>query len=51
MSGHIVVNDMREAGRVLAEARKLMKEKFGLDHVTIQIEDEALAAAEPKLHV
>ncbi|QIG52131.1 cation transporter [Nordella sp. HKS 07] len=51
MSGHIVVDDMREAGRVLAEARKLMKEKFGLDHVTIQIEDEALAAAEAKLPV
>jgi len=45
------VDDMREARRVLAEAQRLMKEKFGLDHVTIQIEDEALAAAEAKLPV
>ncbi len=51
MSGHIVVRDMGDARRVLAAAQLLMKEKFGLGHVTIQIEDEALAAAETKLPV
>jgi cobalt-zinc-cadmium efflux system protein len=51
MSGHIVVNDMADARRVLETARNQMKEKFGLDHVTIQIEDAALAAAEAKFPV
>jgi cobalt-zinc-cadmium efflux system protein len=51
MSGHIVVSDMADARRVLETARNLMKEKFGLEHVTIQIEDAALAAEEAKLPV
>lgn len=51
MSGHIVLDDMAEAQRILRTARDLMKEKFGLEHVTIQIEDKAYEAEEAKLPV
>ena len=47
----VVVNDMADARRVLEAARNLMKEKFGLEHVTIQIEDAALAAQEARLAI
>ncbi|SJM33695.1 hypothetical protein BQ8482_360096 [Mesorhizobium delmotii] len=46
MSGHIVVTDMSEAPHILRAVRVAMKEKFGLEHVTVQIEDEELRAEE-----
>lgn len=51
MSCHIVVADLSMNREVLKEARQIMKEGFGIDHVTIQVEDEALKSAEVILHV
>ena len=51
MSGHIVVTDMRESPRVLRAVRDTMKDKFGLEHVTVQIEDEKLRGQEPPSHI
>ena len=47
MSGHIVVTDMGESPRVLRAVRDTMKDKFGLEHVTVQIEDEKMRGQEP----
>ncbi len=51
MSCHVVVADLSMSRGVLQEARQIMKEEFGIDHVTIQIEDEALRSREAVLHV
>jgi cobalt-zinc-cadmium efflux system protein len=51
MSGHLVVDDMAQAAQILRAARAVLKDEFHLDHVTIQIEDEALRAEEPSLKV
>lgn len=51
MSGHLVVADMSRGREALREARRVMKDEFGIDHVTIQIEDEAIRAEEAVLHV
>jgi cobalt-zinc-cadmium efflux system protein len=51
MSGHLVVTDMSRGREALREARRVMKGDFGIDHVTVQIEDEALRAEEAVLHV
>lgn len=51
MSGHLVVGDMGDAPRILREARQLMRGRFGLVHVTVQVEDEALRAEETSLPV
>jgi cobalt-zinc-cadmium efflux system protein len=51
LSCHLVVRDMDNNVAILREARRRMKESFHIDHVTIQIEDEALRAEEAVLHV
>jgi cobalt-zinc-cadmium efflux system protein len=51
MSGHVVIDDMGKAQTVLRAARRVMKEKFGIDHATIQIEDERLRSEEAELRV
>lgn len=51
MSCHLVVDDMTAARSVLLEARVRLKKDFGIDHVTIQVEDEAMRAEEVTLHV
>jgi cobalt-zinc-cadmium efflux system protein len=38
MSGHLVVEPGRDHGDVLSAGRMLLKERFGLSHVTLQIE-------------
>ena len=40
MSGHIVLRPGEDAGRALAGASRLMREKYGIEHTTIQIEFE-----------
>ena len=40
MSGHIVLRLGEDAGRALAGASRLMREKYGIEHTTIQIEFE-----------
>ncbi|MBI3700545.1 MAG: cation transporter [Afipia sp.] len=51
MSCHLVVSDIRAGRELLQEARRSLKEKFGIDHVTIQVEDETLRQQEAVLHV
>lgn len=51
MSGHLVVRDIATARDVLRSARQLMKERFKIDHVTIQVEDEELRGREAALRV
>lgn len=51
MSGHIVVTDMSESPRVLRAVRDAMKDKFGLEHVTVQIEDETIRGQEPSSQI
>lgn len=46
MSGHLVLADMALAGEVLAAARALVGREFGIAHITIQTEDQALRDAE-----
>jgi cobalt-zinc-cadmium efflux system protein len=41
LSGHVVVADEREAGKLLQEMSDLLHERFGIDHATLQIETEA----------
>lgn len=51
MSAHVVVADPGEAMRVLGEAAALVKDRFGIDHTTIQVEDQALAQVETRSRV
>lgn len=50
MSGHLAVSETQDAARVLRQARQILADEFKVDHVTIQIEDAALRAAEKLLH-
>jgi len=49
MSSHVVVSDMTDAPRVLRAVRAVMKERFAIDHVTVQVEDESMHAEEARL--
>lgn len=40
MSCHVVVKAQEDAGRVLKELGRLMREKYGIEHTTIQTEPE-----------
>ncbi|MCS3726097.1 cobalt-zinc-cadmium efflux system protein [Bradyrhizobium betae] len=51
MSCHLVVADMSAGREALREARNLMKAEYGIEHTTIQIEDEAMRGEETVLHV
>lgn len=51
LSCHLVVDDLAQGASFLRQARGLAKSEFGIDHVTIQIEDEVLRAEEITLHV
>jgi cobalt-zinc-cadmium efflux system protein len=51
MSGHVVVRDMAETLPVLRAARRLLKERFAIDHVTVQVEDERFRSEEPMMPV
>jgi cobalt-zinc-cadmium efflux system protein len=41
ITAHVVVRDSRESTRILREARALLKERFALDHATLQLEEPA----------
>jgi len=51
MSGHLVVADISAGREALRQARRIMKDDFGIDHVTIQVDDEVLRSEEALLHV
>ena len=46
MSGHLVLADMTRAREILVAACELVGHEFGIGHVTIQTEDQALRDAE-----
>jgi cobalt-zinc-cadmium efflux system protein len=48
LTAHLVVPDATAHGRVLAAAGDLARERFHIAHATVQIEDEAAAAACPQ---
>jgi cobalt-zinc-cadmium efflux system protein len=39
MSGHLTIADFRSSGAVLRSAQQLMRERFSISHVTLQIEE------------
>lgn len=51
MSCHLVVTDISRGREVLQQARRVMKDSFGIDHITIQVEDGGLRGEEQILHV
>ncbi|MGH6712421.1 MAG: cation diffusion facilitator family transporter [Bradyrhizobium sp.] len=51
MSCHLLVADISIGREALRQARRVMKDEFGIDHVTIQVEDETLRAEDALLHV
>lgn len=46
MSCHLIVEDISGAREALAAANELVRQKFGLKHTTIQVEDQAMRGAE-----
>lgn len=51
MSCHLVVDEMSKSAALLRQARAMTKKNFNIDHVTIQIEDQALKGEEATLHI
>ena len=51
MSVHLVVSETADGRQILRAARQAMADDFNIDHVTIQIEDEAFGASEKTLRV
>lgn len=45
MTAHVWIKDDADDARVLREVRRIIKEQFGLDHTTIQIERECASAS------
>lgn len=46
LSAHVCTSGQRPAPGLLAELQQLLRDRFGIDHVTIQIESKAHAAQE-----
>lgn len=44
MSGHVVVDDIADGPDIIRAVRALLRERHGIEHVTVQVEDEALAS-------
>lgn len=42
MSGHVVVEDLTTGHQILADLHRLLHERFGIEHTTIQLESEPL---------
>ena len=45
MSGHVVVDDRAERKEMMSKLIRLLKDEFGIDHTTIQLEDEGYPRA------
>ena len=43
LSGHVLVAEHADRDRVLVDLRRRLEERFGIDHMTIQVENEALS--------
>ncbi len=46
MSGHVVVNEGIDRKKLTATLINVLKKEFGIDHTTIQLEDEGYPKAE-----
>jgi len=44
LSAHVVVNDMSQSMAILKNLQHTLQEGYGLEHITIQIEDESVGA-------
>jgi cobalt-zinc-cadmium efflux system protein len=51
MSGHVVMDDVAAGPDLIRAVRRLVKERHGIEHVTVQVEDEALSAEAARLPV
>lgn len=51
MSGHVVMDDVAVGPDLIRAVRRLVKERHGIEHVTVQVEDEALSAEAARLPV
>jgi cobalt-zinc-cadmium efflux system protein len=51
LSCHLIAADTSLGSEILRQARLLLKTEFNIDHVTIEIEDEALRGEETVMHV
>lgn len=51
MTCHLLVTDLVEARAAIRAARRIAKDEFGIEHTTIQIDDQILRAEESELHV
>jgi cobalt-zinc-cadmium efflux system protein len=48
MSSHVVVDDLAAGVRILGALHKLLHERFGIEHTTIQLESELLVQLVPR---
>ena len=48
MSGHVVVDTLAAGGEILSELHRLLHERFGIEHTTIQLESEPLVQIAPR---
>ena len=48
MSSHVVVEDLAAGQRILGTLHKLLHERFGIEHTTIQLESELLVQLVPR---
>jgi cobalt-zinc-cadmium efflux system protein len=42
MSSHVIVADLAEGDRMLRDLHRLLHERFGIEHTTLQLESEPL---------
>lgn len=47
LSAHVVVEDGRRPSALLSELRSVLHDRFGIDHITIQIEPEDFGKCDP----
>ncbi|HXH11697.1 MAG TPA: cation diffusion facilitator family transporter [Alphaproteobacteria bacterium] len=47
MSSHVVVDDLAAGDRILRQLHRLLHERFGIEHTTIQVELESLVQISP----
>jgi cobalt-zinc-cadmium efflux system protein len=51
MSGHLSVKDAGSYGRALVAAQDMLRERFGVDHATIQVETPEIESQLPDSHL
>jgi hypothetical protein len=51
MSAHLSIPDASAHNRVMVAAQRLLRERFGIAHATLQLETPALEALLPESHL